>query len=61
MRRTRIMKVGILAAMLVAQSPLASYAANGRMLPIEDDVGKGFSPLDNAPSRPYYMSERSSM
>ena len=44
MRGTRIMKVGILAAMLVALSPLASYAANGRMLPSEDDIGRGDRP-----------------
>ena len=44
MRGTRIMKVGILAALLVALSPLASYAANGRMLPSEDDIGRGGRP-----------------
>ena len=44
MRGTRIMKVGILATLLVALSPLASHAANERMLPSEDGIGGGGRP-----------------
>ena len=41
MRGTRIMKVGILAALLAALSPLVSYAANERMLPTGAGIGGG--------------------
>jgi LysM repeat protein len=62
MRRTRIMKVGILAAILVALAPIVSYAATGRMLANEDDIGRGrrlprisavvAAPTGTTPARP---------